>query len=148
MEAIQQNLKFFYEKEGIYNDEIPLLVMNKFISYNNPITSAEIDQHFFKTNQQINIQRLFLKIQQQKVPYITYYKEQLQEDEFEFLFTKIRHFYQMSIKDFNKIKDYYVKLFQNKDILREYFIFFGISKDKYFEYNLEFKKSKGTLNDY
>ena len=148
MEAIQQNLKFFYEKEGIYNDEIPLLVMNKFISYNNPITSAEIDQHFFKTNQQINIQRLFLKIQQQKVPYITYYKEQLQEDEFEFLFTKIRHFYQMSIKDFNKIKDYYVKLFQNKEILREYFIFFGISKDKYFEYNLEFKKSKGTLNDY
>ena len=89
MEAIQQNLKFFYEKEGTYNDGIPLLIMNKFISYNNPITSAEIDQHFFKTNQQINIQRLFLKIQQQKVPYIPYYKEQQQEDEFEFLFSKI-----------------------------------------------------------
>jgi len=45
---IQQNLKFFYEKEGNYNDEIPLLIMNKFISYNNSIISAEIDEHFFK----------------------------------------------------------------------------------------------------
>ena len=148
MELIQQNLKYFYEKEGTYNDEIPLLIMNKFISYNNPQSASEIDEHFFNTNSEINIQRLFLKIQQQKVPYIPYYKEQIQEDEFEFLFVKIRHFYQMSIKDFNKIKDYYVKLFQNKEILKHYFQFFGTEKSFYETFNIKFNKSRGTLNEY
>lgn len=148
MEAIQQNLKFFYEKEGSYNDEIPLLVMNKFISYNNPITSAEIDEHFFKTNQKINIQRLFLKIPNQEVPYIPYFKEQTQEDEFEFLFVKIRKYYGMSRRYFNKIKDYYINLFKDKTILKKYFQFFGIEKEKYTIYGIDFKTKRGTLNDY
>ena len=148
MEAIQQNLKYFYEKEGNYNDEIPLFIINKFISYNNSQSASEIDEHFFKTNPEINIQRLFLKIQQQKVPYIPYFKVQEQEDEFEFLFVKIRHFYQMSIKDFNKIKDYYVQLFKDKEILKQYFKFFGIEQSYYETFDVDFKKSKGTLNDY
>ena len=54
----------------------------------------------------------------------------------------------MSIKDFNKIKDYYVKLFQNKEILKHYFQFFGIEKSFYETFGIEFKKPRGTLNEY
>ena len=51
---IQQNLEYFYLKKGIYNEEIPLLIMNKFISYNNPKTASDIDKNFFSVNEEIN----------------------------------------------------------------------------------------------
>lgn len=143
---IQQNLKFFYEKEGVYNDDIPLLIMNKFISFNNPSISAEIDEHFFKINEKINTQRLLLKLPKQNIPYISYFKKNESEDEFEFIFQKIRRYYDLSKREFNQIKNYYLNIFKDKNILKEYFIFFGIDKEKYNFFNLNFCNEKQLIN--
>lgn len=144
---IQQNLSFFFEKNGTYNEEIPLLIMNKFISYSNTTIASKIDEHFFRISTEINKQRLLLSIPKQKIPFIKYYKKQEQDNEFEFLFEKIKKYYNMSERELNTQREIYLKMFQDKKILKEYFMFFGIEKDKYNEYGINNKKKLGDYNE-
>lgn len=147
---IQQNLEYFYLKKGIYNEEIPLLIMNKFISYNNPQTASDIDKNFFSVNEEINKARLFLSIPQQKVPYIQFFKKIEQEEEFEFLFAKIRKHLKISNREFQYYKHLILEELKDKEKLRNYFKYFGIEKSKYKDFDVEFliKDKIKTLGDY
>ena len=147
---IQQNLEYFYLKKGTYNDEIPLLVMNKFISYNNPQIASDIDKNFFLVDEEINKARLFLNLPQSKVPYIQYFKKIEQEDEFEFLFVKMRKFLKVSKREFKHYKQIVLDKLKDKEKMREYFKYFGIEKSKYKDFDLEFstKNKIKSLGDY
>ena len=147
---IKQNLEYFYLKKGDYNEEIPLLVMNKFISYNNPQISSLIDMNFFNTNEEIKKARLFLNLPQIRVPYIQYFKKIEQEDEFEFLFIKMIKFLKVSKREFKHYKQFILDNLKDKYKMIEYFKFFGIDKSKYKFYDLDekIKRKIKTLGDY
>jgi len=147
--SFRQNLEYFYQKTGTYDEQIPVLVMNKIMSHNNPSLCAEIDTEIFSVNKEILKQKLLLNIPQQRVPFIPFSKKQeQQEEEFEFLFKKIKHFYQMSNNEFNNIKALYIEQFKDKKKLLYYFKFFGIPKKQYKNYGIEFEQQKKTLGDY
>ena len=147
---IQKNLEYFYLKKGSYNNEIPLLVMNKFISYNNPQTASDIDKNFFLINEEVSKARLYLRIPQQHIPFISYLKKIEQEEEFEFLFKKMKKFLKISDREFQHYKHFIAENLKDKQKIKEYFKYFGIEKKYYEIYDLEFstKNKIKSLGDY
>ena len=112
--------------------------MNKFISYDNPALASEIDKNFFLTNLNILKAKLFLSIPKQRIPYINYFKKIEEQEEFKFLFEKMRRFLKISNREFNYYKNFLLEQFKDKEKLRKYFKFFAIEKRYYEKYELEF----------
>jgi len=83
----------------------------------------------------------------QKTPYIRYIKQVEEEQEFDFLLSKVRKQFELADNDFNSIKG---RLIENiKSNMVEWFCFYGVPKKYWKKYYLDFDliKKYGVCED-
>ena len=72
----------------------------------------------------------------QRAPFSEYIKKQTDEEEFDFILSKVRHHFNLSDNDFNANKDRLIKAIK-KDMIG-WFSFYGIPKKYWTQYKLDF----------
>jgi len=77
-----------------------------------------------------------------KAPYIKYIKKKNEEEEFDFILSKIRRQFMLSDNDYNSVKDRLIK--QIKDDMVGWFTYYGVPKTYWKKYYLHFDKIKET----
>jgi len=76
----------------------------------------------------------------QKVPFIKYIKKVEEEEEFDFILSKVRQHFKLSDNDYNSNKERILKAIK-KDMV-DWFCFYGVPKKYWKKYSLNFEQIK------
>jgi len=76
----------------------------------------------------------------QKMPFVKYIKKVNDEEEFDFILTKVRQQFKLSDNDYKSVKDRIIK--QIKKDMVNWFCFYGVPKRYWKKYYLDFKQIK------
>lgn len=125
------------------DNSIPPIIINKWLAMNkkNYEIVKELDKYtFILQPKQFVLLAWSMIPKEDKMPFVRYYKEVKEEDEFDFIWSEFRKKFEISNNDFEAAKKLYKYHFKNNMI--EYFKLFGVSKKLWKKYDLDFNEMK------
>jgi hypothetical protein len=125
------------------DSDIEPFIINRFLA-NNEALSAQakwLDAYTFALPAKMWLSLAWSVIPKvKKAPFIKYPKKQIKADEFDFILSRVRHYFNMADNDFKMTRDRIVNYIL-KD-MPAWFIFFGIEKIYWKRYGLNFELMK------
>lgn len=125
------------------DNEIQPFLINRFL-VNNEALSAQakwLDNYTFTLPPKMWLSLAWSVIPKvKKAPFIPFVKKKDDEEEFEFILTRVRQYFNMSDNDYRSLKDRMIKAIM-KDMVN-WFSFFGIEKMYWKRYRLDFGMMK------
>jgi len=143
-ENFLEDLRILFEKDDKSSKYPEVFILNRMISFKKEFIklASRVDKFTFLGDKRFAYGIMKAYLPKQKVPWFNYVKKpKIEEDEYEFLFKKMKKYFKWSDGMWKCVRPYFLMLFnENPEALKEYMFFFGADRNKFKKYKIKLEK--------
>lgn len=129
--------------KDVHDSEISPLILNRWIAMNDGVRKYAhwLDKYVFALSPKMFLSLAWSVLPKvNKAPFVKYIKQINEDDEFYFIFDKVRRQFEMSDNDFDAVKPFLVNAIK-KD-MPSWFAYYGAKKSQWQKYHLDYNLLK------